>query len=150
MIDVRMLGPEDAPVLERVADGVFDGPVDPGRVRPVLADPRHHLAAALDGGRVVGMASGVHYLRPDKPPELWINEVGVAPTYRRRGVARRLVECLLAHARDVGCVGAWVLAEETNTAARALYESLEGAGESASLVMFEFSLGPSYASGSSE
>ena len=53
-----------------------------------LADSRHHLAVAVDEGRVVGMASAVHYVHPDKPPELWINEVGVAPTHRGLGIGR--------------------------------------------------------------
>ena len=66
-----MLGPADAAVLEHVADGVFDNPLDAGWTAEFLADPRHHMAVALDGNQVVGMASAVHYLHPDKPPELW-------------------------------------------------------------------------------
>jgi hypothetical protein len=33
---------------------------------------------ATAGDTVVGFASAVHYVHPDKAPELWINEVGVA------------------------------------------------------------------------
>ena len=53
-----------------------------------VADPRHHLVVACAGSTVVGMATALHYVHPDKPPELWINEVGVAPPYRRRALAR--------------------------------------------------------------
>ena len=78
-VAIRRIGPDDAAVLDRVADDVFDYPIDPRWTAEFLADRRHHLAVALDGDLVVGMASAVHYVHPDKPPELWINEVGVAP-----------------------------------------------------------------------
>lgn len=57
-VAIRLLGPDDAGVLERVAEDVFDGPVDPRWTAEFLADARHELAVALDDGVVVGMASG--------------------------------------------------------------------------------------------
>ena len=69
---IRLLGPENASLLDRVAPEVFDNPIDPRQTAEFLADRRHHLAVALDGDLVVGMASAVHYVHPDKPPELWI------------------------------------------------------------------------------
>jgi DNA-binding MarR family transcriptional regulator len=96
-IGIRILGPADAAMLDKVAPDVFDHAIDPALMAEFLADPRHHLAVALAGGQVVGMASAVHYVHPDKPPELWINEVGVAPPYQRRGIGRQLLEALFAH-----------------------------------------------------
>lgn len=127
--EVRVVGPGDGAILDRVVEGVFDHPVSARWWGEFLDDPRHHLAVALDGGWVVGMASGVHYVHPDKPPELWINEVGVAPPHRRRGVARRLVTALLQRGRALGCGDAWVLTEGDNAAARGLYASLGGVEE---------------------
>ncbi len=139
MIEIRLLGEDDGGLLDRSADGVFDGPVV-GRWRDeFLADPRHHLAVAVDESLVVGMASAVHYVHPDKPPELWINEIGVAPNHRRRGIGRQLVRCLLAHARVLGCSEAWVLTDRENVPARALFSAVGGA-ESDSPVSFEFGL----------
>ena len=82
MPTIRILGPGDAAVLDHVAEGVFDNAVDPRWTAEFLADSRHHLAVAVDDGQVVGMASAVHYVHPDKPPELWINEVRVGPLGR--------------------------------------------------------------------
>lgn len=138
MIEVRLLGPADATVLERVADDVFDGPIDPERVREFLADSRHHLAVALFEGTVVGMASAVHYVHPDKAPELWINEVGVATGHRRQGLARRLLDALREHGVVLGCTNAWVLTEPGNDAANALYGALGGAREET--VLYDFQL----------
>lgn len=125
-ITIRLLGPDEAAVLDHVGPEVFDNPIDPRYTAEFFADPRHHLVVALDGGVVVGMASGLHYVHPDKAPELFINEVGVATTHRRQGIGRRLVETLVAHGRTLGCTGAWVGTELTNTAARRLYTTAGG------------------------
>ena len=112
-----------------VAPDVFDGPVDPRYTAEFFADPRHHLAVTLEDELVVGMASGVHYLHPDKPPELFINEVAVSPQWQGRGLGRQMLGALIAHARTLGCVAAWVLTEEENTVARRLYVSVGGLEE---------------------
>ncbi|MFN2567678.1 MAG: GNAT family N-acetyltransferase [Gemmatimonadaceae bacterium] len=137
---IRILGREDAAVLDRVAPDVFDRPVDARWRAEFLADPRHHLAVALDGATVVGIASGVHYLHPDKPPELFVNEVGVAPTHQGQGIGRRLVQALLARGRDVGCREAWVLTDYTNAAARRLYASVGGIDAAEPTLMVSFDL----------
>jgi ribosomal protein S18 acetylase RimI-like enzyme len=124
---VRMLGRHEAAVLDRAAPGVFDHAIDARWTAEFLADARHHLAVAILDGEVVGMASAVHYVHPDKPPELWVNEVGVAPTCHRRGIGKRLLSVLFAHARTLGCTEAWLGAEESNVAARRLYASAGGA-----------------------
>ena len=93
---VRVLGRGDAAILDHVAPGVFDNDVDARWTAEFFADSRHHLVVALDGATVIGIASGVHYVHPDKPPELFVNEVGVAPTHQGRGIGRQLMEALRA------------------------------------------------------
>ena len=140
MADIRILTPGDASVLDRVDPDVFDEPVDPRRASEFLGDPRHHLAVALDDGMVIGMASAVHYVHPDKSPELWINEVGVAAMHQRRGIARQLLQALFARGRTLGCVQAWVLADQSNTGARRLYASAGGHAAPEPCIMIEFPL----------
>ena len=127
-------------VLGRVAPGVFDNEVDPTLVREFLDDQRHHLVVALSDEWVVGMASAVHYMHPDKPAELWINEIGVAEAYRGQGIGRRLLHALLARGSEVGCRSAWVLTEESNDGAIGLYEGVGGKRAAPDPVMFEFRL----------
>jgi ribosomal protein S18 acetylase RimI-like enzyme len=128
-------------VLADVAPDVFDDPIDVGRANEFLADPRHHLVVAVDNGQVVGFVSAVHYVHPDKPrPELWINEVGVAPTHQRRGLGKRLMHSLFAVARGLGCAEAWVGTERANTAAMRLYAAAGSAGAPSDHVMFTFRL----------
>ncbi|WP_424951252.1 GNAT family N-acetyltransferase [Deinococcus sp.] len=125
-ITVRVLASSEAHILSNVAPEVFDGPVHPDYAAEFFADPRHHLAVALDGTLVVGMASGIRYVHPDKAPELFIDEVGVSPEYQGRGLGRQLLDALMEHARGLGCVAAWVLTERSNSVARRLYASVGG------------------------
>ena len=125
--EIRLLRPGDERVLDRVADGVFDDPIDAPAAERFLRAPHHHLAVAVEDGVVVGFVSALHIEHPDKPqPELWINEIGVAPTRQRAGIARALLRRMFAHAREIGCTEAWVLTDRSNTAAMALYASCGG------------------------
>jgi len=135
-VTIRRLGPGDSSVLDDVASEVFDHRVDAELASEFLADPRHHLVVACAGTTVVGMATALHYVHPDKPTELWINEIGVAPPYRRRGIGTRLLEALLAHGRAIRCREAWLGTEESNVAARRLYAKLHGREEAMVYVTF--------------
>ena len=137
-IVIRMLTSAEADVLSCRADGVFDDAIDPAWCAEFFADPRHHLAVAIDGMRVIGMASGVHYLHPDKPPELFVNEVGVAESYRNHGIGRALLQMLLRHATTLGCESAWVLTEPSNASARRMYAAAGGVEQKEPPIMIEF------------
>lgn len=134
--------PHDRALFDHVADEVFDRPIAPGHLDEFLADSRHHVALAVDAGWIVGFASAVHYLHPDKPPELWINELGVASSHRRRGIAGALMECMFSHGRSLGFAEAWVLSEDGDEAAHAFYRSLAHGADAApsGAVMHSFSL----------
>ena len=138
-IDIRILGNGDDAVLSEVAEGVFDGAIDRDQAAAFLHDSHHHLAVALAFGVVVGFASAIHYLHPDKPPELWVNEIGLSPAHRRRGLGTQLLRMLFDRARCLGCRGAWVLTDSENVGAQRLYESL-GGKRATQAVMFGFEL----------
>jgi ribosomal protein S18 acetylase RimI-like enzyme len=138
---IRMLGPDEASVLTNVAAEVFDQDVQPDLATAFLHDQRHHLAVALEGTLVIGMASAVHYIHPDKPAQLFINEVGVTPTHQRQGIGRQLIATLLEHGQALGCNEAWVCAEPDNEAARNLYSSA-GGGNPEPFVLFSFRIDP--------
>ncbi len=140
-IEIRVLRRDEGTILENVAPDVFDDPVIPQVTEQFLNDPRHHLAVAIDGNLVVGFASGVHYLHPDKPhPEFWINEVGVAPTHQAQGLGKALMRSLLAVAQSLGCAEAWVLTERNNEPAMRLYKAIGGDEAPDETVMFTFRL----------
>jgi ribosomal protein S18 acetylase RimI-like enzyme len=135
-VQVLLLGPGDAAVLDRIAPDVFDDPVRDDRLAELLADPRHHLVVARRDGVVVGMASAFHYVHPDKAPQLFINEVGVSEADRRQGIARRMLDRLVRLATDLECTEAWVLTDADNAAANALYRAAGAEVPPASSVMY--------------
>jgi GNAT superfamily N-acetyltransferase len=139
-VDIVMLEASNEALLRNVAPDVFDNPVDPRLAAEFVRDPRHHLAMAIHDSQVVGMASGVHYVHPDKAPELWINEVAVSPAHRGLGVGRRLVERLCERGRELGCVEAWVLTDHDNPAAMRMYANAGGVEHPVAVAMFEFRL----------
>jgi GNAT superfamily N-acetyltransferase len=141
-VTVRLLHENDQALLERSEPDVFDHRVDPGLAAATLRDPRHHLVAAVEGDCVVGFASAVDYVHPDKPRALWINEVSVAERLRGRGIGKRLICKLLGHARALGCFEAWVLTDAGSPGACTLYRGLGGSQDGTDLIMFSFDLCP--------
>jgi ribosomal protein S18 acetylase RimI-like enzyme len=142
MAEIRILAPADRAVLRSVALDVFDHALDPALVAEFLHDRRHHVAVAIDQDQVVGFASGVHYVDPDKTAELFINEVVVAPSHQRRGIGKAVVGALLEHATRLGCREAWVLTDRGNEAAMGLYASTGGDPGPHDHVMFTYYLNP--------
>ena len=141
MPEIKLLEPADARLLNNVADDVFDDPIIPLTAQEFLADPRHRLVVALDNNVIIGFVSAVIYLHPDKPaPELWINEIGVAPTHQRQGIGKALLQAMLKIAKHSGCREAWVLTERENTAAMSIYKSTGGVESVPDPIMFSFTL----------
>jgi ribosomal protein S18 acetylase RimI-like enzyme len=141
--EIRILRAGEEGVLSRVAPDVFDDPIVPARAAEFIADPRHHLAVAIDDGVVVGFVSAVHYVHPDKvAPELWINEVSVASTHRGHGIAQLLLRAMLEEGSRCDCSAAWVLTHRSNHVAMRLYSALHGKAEAEDAVMFSYPLSP--------
>jgi GNAT superfamily N-acetyltransferase len=136
-----MLGPADAELLANPHDDVFDDVVVPTLAAEFLDDPRHHLAAAIADGHIIGFASGVHYVHPDKAAQMFINEVGVATPWQRRGIGKAVMAALVDRARTLGCREAWVLTEDDNIAARSLYAAAGGSDAPAGRI-FVIDVGP--------
>jgi ribosomal protein S18 acetylase RimI-like enzyme len=122
---IRLLAPGDEGVVRELAD--YDGHGDP---EGLLADPRTLLLAAFDGGRPVGfvLAHELPRRRGDRA-KLFVYEVDVAETHRRRGIASELLARLAGLARERGIRVGFVLTEEENEPANALYRSAGGTAE---------------------
>jgi ribosomal protein S18 acetylase RimI-like enzyme len=137
-ISIHVVALETAMLLDDVDDDVFDHPVRPELLRAYLADPDNVLVVAVVEGRVVGMATGVAYVHPDKPLALFINEVGVSSRFHRLGIGRMLVQRILAWGGEHGCTEAWVATEVSNAAACRLYESAGGIEDKEHAVVYVF------------
>lgn len=122
-IEIFRVGQGDADRLTDIAEDVFDDDIDPALLAAYLAEPGHILLVACHEGRVVGQVQAVIHRHVDQGPELYVDNLGVTPGLRRRGVARRLMDEVYALGRRMGCVETWVGTEPDNVEARGLYAS---------------------------
>jgi ribosomal protein S18 acetylase RimI-like enzyme len=126
MTTIRIVRLSHAAQLDKTDPDVFDNDIVPEHLEVFLGDPRHLMFIAQDGDLVVGMISAVEYFHPDKPPQLWINEVGVAGTYRSQGIGKRLVRAVLTEASARGIRYSWLGTDVDNKPAQACFA---GAGD---------------------
>jgi aminoglycoside 6'-N-acetyltransferase I len=138
MFTVKTLSKTDVSLLLKIADDVFDNPIDEKLAIEFLNDPRHHIVVAIIDNQVIGFASAVHYVHPDKPAELWINEVGVASEHQNKGIGKAMFRELFQLGKSLGCTTAWVLTDKDNLPANKLYQS--AGGETSETVMYEFKI----------
>lgn len=88
-----------------------------------LDDPRNLLLVAEDDEGLVGWLYAYELLRPEGQRATLLYEVEVLDRAQGRGHGRAMVEVLLAEARARGHLKMWVVTDEDNEAAKALYEA---------------------------
>ena len=130
---MRLLGPGDEEVVRELAE--YEGPGDP---EGLLADPRTLMLVAFDGGLPAGFVLA-HELprRHGDRSELFVYEVDVAETHQRHGIGKAMLARLAELARERGIRVGFVLTDEDNVAANALYRSAGAKGRT--VVECEFS-----------
>lgn len=120
-LSIDRVGPGDAALLDDVAQGVFNGVLDAGLLMTYLASSSAMLVVAREAGRVVGQIKAAVHLHPDKPADLYIDEIAVTATHRRRGIARRMLREVERCAAEQNCADIWLATTTDNKAARSLY-----------------------------
>jgi len=77
---------------------------------------------AMDDGAGVGIAAGI--FSQDEPSRADLVSMWVAPTYRRKGIGRMLVDAIAAWARSQNGQGLWLLVTSNNHTAIDFYQRL--------------------------
>jgi ribosomal protein S18 acetylase RimI-like enzyme len=99
-------------------------PLDGMALVEFLADDARYLLLAIEDGRVVGSVNGYALFRPHtREPQFFLYEIDVRPECRRRGIGKALVAGFVAAARAAKAGEVWVLTNQSNEAAMALYGS---------------------------
>ena len=129
---------ENSHLLANVAPGVFDHDIDLVRLTTFLAQPINWLGVALHDDLVVGMVMSVILYTPDKPPELFLNEIGTGDDWRRKGIARSLMQKLFERADSEGIEEIWLGTEPDNDAANGLYQGFKHEREDAVIYYFDW------------
>ncbi|HEY1606088.1 MAG TPA: AAC(3)-I family aminoglycoside N-acetyltransferase [Allosphingosinicella sp.] len=130
-----MLSPDDAALLEAMSTlfgQAFEEPETYCGARPSRAYLRRLLAkrdfialAARDGDRVVGgLAAYLLEKFEQARSEIYIYDLAVAASHRRRGIATALIEALKRLAAERGAYVIYVQADLGDEAAIALYTTL--------------------------
>src|SRR5215216_5238441 len=86
----------DEAAFQRVAPDVFDESIHPNRLHDYLRSAGHMMVLAFEGDVIVGQCAGVLHRHPDKPTELYVDEVGTASTHLRMGIATLMIDELFA------------------------------------------------------
>jgi len=123
------------------ATALFDRRPTIRATRAYLSDRRNVMFLAYQGERAVGFLRGTALNRLDSErPQMFLYEVGVAPRFRRRGIARALIEQLLALCRDQGFQEVFVLTSASNRPAVRLYRKTGARAEGTGGLLFVYDL----------
>lgn len=106
-------------------ENFFSAPPGDAYLRRLLSDGRFVLLAAKSDDKVVGALSAYELMKYEQErSEFYIYDLAVAKPFRRRGIARSLIEALKPIARDAGAWVIFVQADREDEPAVALYRSM--------------------------
>ena len=139
-VRVRSLRPRDVPRLRRAPE-LFDDPVDARAARAYLRDRANVFLLATFEGRDVGFLRATALRQPHTArKQMFLYEIGVLPRFRRRGIARNLVERLVEICRRRGDEEIFVFTSPRNRPAVRLYRATGAVTETAADRMFVYRL----------
>jgi len=122
-VNLRRLGTDDAEHAIAFVHMMDRPKPDAGAMGAWLADDHNVMVGAWVGDEPAGMAYGYHLARPDGGADmLLLYSIDTAEAHRSQGIATRLMEEMKTIARG----RMWLLTNESNQAAMALYEKAGG------------------------
>jgi aminoglycoside 6'-N-acetyltransferase I len=107
-------------------DNDSTGDYDEAAVRAMLADKTCFILAAFDEDLAVGLLLGSLIRQPYANSNyIYIDELDTHADYRRRGIARALMQEAFRIGKEMGAQELWLGTEPDNTASNGLYASLK-------------------------
>ncbi len=137
-VSTHWIGQSNTHLLGKVASGTFDHDINPLRLERYLANTANWMGVAVHEGEVVGMVMAVVHTHPDKPTELFVDEIGTADEWRRKGIARRLMQDIFDRADKEEIDEIWLGTESGNIPAQKLYEGFKHEREDAVIYYFDW------------
>ena len=76
-VEIRRLTLAELARLSGAAEGVFEGDSDLDRIGRYVSTPGHVMIVAVNGSEVVGQVAAVLHHHPDRPVDLYIDDLAV-------------------------------------------------------------------------
>lgn len=148
-VEIRRAEPEEAPAIARL---LHDFNSEYSEPTPGVEALSEYACGMLEAGEMTVLLAGdgpggISLIRFRTSvwtggPEAHLQELYVVPALRGRGIGRALLEATIAAAREAGATGIDLNTGQTDTAARALYESAgfsnrEGSPDGPSMLFYE-------------
>ena len=118
---IHQITPANTALLANVDPDVFDHAIEPAHLAAYAADPFHAMFVAVAADLVIGQIRGSVHLQPDRAADLYIDNLGTAPSHQRRGIASAMMKAMLAWGEKRGCTHAWIATETDNEQAKGFY-----------------------------
>jgi len=137
-VKIKLLVPGDEELFIAATRLHNEDVVAPEKAAALLRDPTYVFVVALnDKGDIMSRIYG-HVLQRHDSTDLLLYEVDTDEPHRRKGAARALIDFLKALSAERGYGEMWVLTEENNAPARALYQGAGGHEEGSPAFMYVF------------
>lgn len=145
-LEIKKLKPEDFGVAKllflffQVDDGVEDPTsASDEYVKNLLSRDDFHVVAAFENKTLVGGLTAYElakYKREDT--EIFLYEIGVEESHRRKGIGRELINFLRQICIEKGILEMFVATEMDNDSAKALYEKMDGEFAATAIYSYKF------------
>jgi GNAT superfamily N-acetyltransferase len=137
-MEIRALKPGDEDLLAAAVAMIDEGPLTAERLGAHLADPMLVAIAAIVDGKPIGFLYG-YELRRFEAVSFFVYAVDVDEAHRQQGVAKGMFDTVRRLAWQRGWDEGFVLTNQSNPAALALYKSVGGVRPPPDdVVMFDF------------
>lgn len=117
-LQLRAAEPRDIPAMAAIEAACFSDPWPASAFDSLMSSVATHLTVAVLDERVVGYSVVIHVIDEGELANIAVDAVA-----RRRGVARALMDALMARARRDQLHSMFLEVRESNAGARALYEA---------------------------
>jgi GNAT superfamily N-acetyltransferase len=139
---VQLLRPGDEDLLIEATRLLNDEIVPQAKAAALLRDPSYLFVVALTEGGEIMSRIYANVLHRHESTDLLLYEVDTMEEHQRKGAARAIINFLAGLARERGYGEMWVLTEEDNVRARALYKNAGGLEEGSPAFMYVFPTEP--------
>jgi ribosomal protein S18 acetylase RimI-like enzyme len=139
VIEVKRLKPGDEEEAGRIAERWYSGKGEVAEYRAFLSEKENYILAAYSEGELAGFLIGYELKRLEtSQPMMLLYTIDVLPEYQRKGVGKKLVNDLKRLCTRRGALKMFVITNESNQPAMALYSSTGGKRESTDDVVFVY------------